>query len=47
MTADLAAKAVALRRERGAFVSADDLCNALEMPPDTVTDLADRTIYPA
>jgi helix-hairpin-helix protein len=45
MTAALAAKAVGLRGERGAYVSADDLCNALDMPPDTVSDLADRTIY--
>lgn len=45
MTAALAAKAVALREERGSYVSADDLCNALDMSPDTVTDLADRTIY--
>ena len=47
MTGDLAAKAVALRQERGAYVSADDLCDALGMPPDTVSDLADRTIYPS
>jgi DNA uptake protein ComE-like DNA-binding protein len=45
MTAGLAAKAVALREERGAYVSADDLCNALSMSPDTVPDLADRTLY--
>jgi DNA uptake protein ComE-like DNA-binding protein len=45
MTAGLAAKAVALRAERGAYVSADDLCTALDMSPDTVSDLADRTIY--
>lgn len=45
MTAGLAAKAVTLRQERGAYVSADDLCNALDMSPDTVSDLADRTIY--
>lgn len=45
MTAGLAAKAVALRGERGSYVSADDLCDALEMSPDIVADLADRTIY--
>lgn len=45
MTGAMAAKAVALRAERGAYVSADDLCNALGMSPETVSDLADRTIY--
>lgn len=47
MTGDLAAKAVAMRQERGSFVSADDLCNALELPPAGIADLAVRTIYPA
>jgi DNA uptake protein ComE-like DNA-binding protein len=45
MTAALAAEAVALRRERGAFVSADDLSVSLGMPPEYTADVADRTIY--
>jgi len=45
MDTDLAATAVTLRRERGPFVSADDLSAALDLPPASVQDLADRTIY--
>jgi hypothetical protein len=46
MTADLATRAVELRGSRGSFVSADDLCLALDMPSDWVTALADMTVYP-
>ena len=46
MTPDLAAQAVELRATRGAFVSADDLALALNMPSDWVTALADLTVYP-
>jgi DNA uptake protein ComE-like DNA-binding protein len=45
MTAALAAEAVALRRERGGFVSADDLSVSLGMPPEYAADVAERTIY--
>jgi hypothetical protein len=47
MTGELAATAVEMRAERGSFVSADDLCNALGLPPQGIADLADRSIYPA
>lgn len=47
MTAELSTRAVALRRERGAFVSADDMSHALGLPPSRVPDLAEKTIYPS
>jgi hypothetical protein len=45
VTPDLAARAVELRDTRGAFVSADDLALALDMPSTWVTPLSDLTVY--
>ncbi len=47
MTAELADKAVQLREQRGSFVSADDLSQALGLDPEGTADLADVTIYPS
>jgi DNA uptake protein ComE-like DNA-binding protein len=47
ITPALAARVVELRQDRGAFVSADELSDALGLPPGDVSYLADKTIYPA